>query len=244
MERYRNRYSHKNSVPNELFLLKKAFKPGQAAETRLEDGPEGRRAWVSKSLRAFMGRVGRFRRPSVLDLGRVNGGNIFFLGSQGCRVCVNDFLRERSELLMPAGAGAAGEPDLGDSADDAWRKILAGLEYAPASLRGVICWDSLERIPPAWAKQLLKRLHGMLDAGGVILSFFGSAKPGEAGSHKGFRILDHDHVEPIPAASEHPGRHGYKNAEIMDVFAGYKVLDFCLLKGGYREILVQKGGEA
>jgi len=240
VERFRNLYSHKNSIPNELFLLKKAFRPEAPADPGPGAAADGPGAWAIKSLKVFVDVLARFPRPAVLDLGRVNGGNIFFLGSQGCRVLVNDFLGER-EFPAPPGAGS---PDADALAAEGWRKVLAGLEYPPRSVHGVICWDSLDHMPPAWAGELVKLLHRMLEPGGMILSLFGGLRPGGAGSCKGFRILDQDRIEPLPGGAGRPERHPYKNAEIMEVFSGFRVLDFCLLKGGYREILVQKGVSA
>lgn len=240
MDRFRNLYRQKYSVPNELFLLKRAFKTERPAEGKPEGAAESQLFWVSKSLKTFLDRVGSFTHPAVFDLGRVNGDNISFFGSLGWRTHVHDFLRDWEELSKQAHPGSAGEPDAGDAPPPSWLRTLDRLEHVPSPVQGAICWDILGRMPQAWARDIAKRLHRVLAPGGVVLSFLSGRTHGQAGQYAGFRIVDRNRIELTPGASCDQEPHFYQNAEIMEMFSGFSVLDFGFMKDGHREILVQK----
>lgn len=240
MGRFRNLYGNKYSVPNELFLLKRAFKRPPPPEGRPEGAAESQLFWVSKSLKTFLDRVGSFARPSVLDLGRVNGDNIAFFGSLGWRTHVHDFLGDGEEPSGESRTAPPGEPGADDAPPRSWLRTLDGLERVPSPVQGVICWDILDRMPQAWAQDLVKRLHRLLAPGGVALSFLGGRTHGQDGLYKGFRIVDRGRIELIPGAARGQERHFYQNAEIMEMFSCFSVLDFGFSKDGHREILVQK----
>ena len=74
----------------------------------------------SHVLPRFVKRIRGAERPTVLDLGRLSGGNIEFFGSIGCRLQIEDLLacletessskESESRSPQPNVAGESGEP--------------------------------------------------------------------------------------------------------------------------------------
>ncbi|MFQ5896299.1 MAG: class I SAM-dependent methyltransferase [Nitrospinota bacterium] len=239
MGRRRRRHGPADKMTNELLLWKKVAEPRRSAKEELLAPSESRPVWVSNALKALVDSLACLERPLVLDLGRVCGDNISFLGALGCRVYAHDLLRdyqEAAEKAPPASPEKEGE----ESEADPWKRVLDGLDYAPGSLHGVLCWDILDMLPQTWARELVRRISRMLAVGGFILSFFGSNRACKEGVRVGFRILDRDRLEPIPDVTSHPGRRFYQNGEIMRIFSEFSILNFYLMRNSYREVLVQK----
>lgn len=213
------------------------IEPGHSAKEQLAISPEGRSVWGSKVLNPFLDSLERFERPIILDLGSTSSDNISFFGTRGWKVYAYDFLREYRET---SGEAPFQEEEVEEFEFDAWRRVVDGLDFALDSLHGVLFWDILDKLPQAWAREVLRRVSAVLEQDGLILSFFGGEKLREDRTFAKFRILDGDRIEHLSGATSHPVQRFYQNSEILSLFSGFSVLNFYSMKDGYREILVQK----
>ncbi|MFQ5693339.1 MAG: hypothetical protein ACE5IM_09890 [Nitrospinota bacterium] len=243
--RRRNAHSWNDKVTNELFLWKKFV----ASDSPAANGEPLREQddsvfWVSKVFDVFMDTLGRVERPCILDLGPVMNGNISFYGELGWKVYAFDILQEYREAIEEARARKPEDGEEEESRPDPIEAILDELDYPPGLLNGVLCWDILDRLPPNWGRELIRRISAAMEDGGVILSFFGVKDETGLDRHRGFRIQGQDRLEPIADRGIRLERYSYENGEIMSMFSDFKVLNFYLMKNKFREILVQKQPQA
>ncbi len=213
------------------------IEPGHSTKERPEISPESLSVWPSKVFQPFLDSLGRFERPNILDLGATSGENISFFGGLGAKVYAYDLLRElRESSPFPFQE----ESEVEESGFEPWKRTLDGLDFALYPLHGILFWDILDRLPQAWARELIGRADAALEQGGVMLSFFGDGKRRENMAPARFRIKGPDRIEHLPGTAPHLIQRFYQNSEIMHIFSGFSVLNFFSMKGGCREILVQK----
>lgn len=202
--------------------------------------PENRSVWNSKVIKPFLNTLEQIERPSLLDLGPINGSNISFFGTFGWKVYAYDFLRELQETSENTPIPFLDDQEEEEFGLTPWERVLDGLEFALESLHCVLFWDILDRLTKVRAEELFKRLSTALEPGALILSFFSGGKLGEVRTHGRYKILDEDHIEHIPILSSGLGERFYQNSEITNLFSGFNVLNFFTMKNGYREILLQR----
>ncbi len=234
-----------DKVTNELFLWKKlAEEERPAGNGQSTEGQEEPSLWLSKAFSGFLESLERFERPSMLDLGPVTNRNISFYGELGWKVYAYDILQEYEEAVEEARANPPEETEEDDSPPNPIEGILNQLKYEPGSLHGVLCWDVLDRLPMIWTRELIRRISLALNEGGVILSFFGVKCESGSRAHRGFRIRDESHLEPIFDKGLKLECYRYENGEIMSLFSDFRVLNFYMMKNNFREIFVQKHPQA
>ncbi|MFQ5913286.1 MAG: hypothetical protein ACE5JS_08895 [Nitrospinota bacterium] len=235
-------HSWNDKVTNEFFLWKKLVVEERRAGIEEPVRQEESFLWSSMIFSPFLESLSRFDRPTILDLGPITSRNINFYGELGWKVHVYDILGEYREAVEAAKANPPQETgeDEEESPPDPIENILKQLNYPPGSLQGVLCWDILDRFSPVWTQALIRRISSALDEGGVVLSIFGCNGGTADDAHRGFRIRDENHLEPLPDTGSKLERYIYENGEIMSLFGDYKVLNFYLRKNQFREILVQK----
>jgi SAM-dependent methyltransferase len=89
----------------------------------------------SHVLPRFVKRIRGAERPTVLDLGRLSGGNIEFFGSIGCRLQIEDLLACLEQESPPTAPEArAPEPAAADSAGGTHRESIPPLRPAPQAM--------------------------------------------------------------------------------------------------------------
>ena len=227
-----------DKVTNELFLWKK-FVADESPAATPEPDEEDIGYCVSKAMGPFLASVERRERPTILDLGPVTNCNLSFYGDMGWKVYAFDLLQEYREAvekarLVPWDEDEGPDPNL-------IGEILVDFQYERGSLNGVLCRDVLDKLPPIWLGDLLRRLSLALEGGGVIFSMFGMPFGDIGGEqYRGFRIREENRLEPIPDVGTRLEPYQYENGDIMSLFSDFKVLYFFFMKNNVREMLVQK----
>lgn len=229
-------------MTNELFLWKK-FVADESPAATPEPDEEGVRCWVSKTMGAFLTSLERHERPTILDLGPVTNCNISFYGDMGWKVYAFDLLQEYRELVGKAELVPRDEDE--GPAPNLIEEFLKDFQYESDSLNGVLCWDVLDKLPPIWIRDLIRRVSLAVEERGVIFSMFGK-QFGDIGGERycGFRIREKNRLEAIPDVGTRLEPYPYENGDIMGLFSDFKVLNFFVMKNNVREILVQKQPQA
>ena len=142
-----------------------------------------------ETMGSFLTSLERHERPTILDLGPVTNCNISFYGDMGWKVYAFDLLQEYRELvgkaeLVPRDEDEGPGPNLIE-------EFLKDFQYESGSLNGVLCWDVLDKLPPIWIRDLIRRVSLAVEERGVIFSMFGK-QFGDIGGEQycGFRIRE------------------------------------------------------
>jgi hypothetical protein len=182
----------------------------------------------STTLARFLTFVCSRPAAELVDLGPVIGSNITFLGERvGCKIHVEDLY---ADLDRHAAQGAL----------DRLAEFLATrFTLLAESIDGVLCWDVFDYLDPAAGDVLAGELMRALRPGAVLLAFFGARHTGEA-RHTKYFIHDETHLRRGSYAAACRRRRVLQNRDIINLFAGLRVLDSVLLKSGVREVLYQK----
>jgi SAM-dependent methyltransferase len=196
-------------------LRVKLIEPGHSTKERPEISPESLSVWPSKVFQPFLDSLERFERPIILDLGATSGDNISFFGGRGAKVYAYDLLRELQES---SSFPLQEESEVEEFGFESWKRTLDGLEFALYSLHGILFWDILDKLPQAWARELIGRVAVVLEQGGLMLSFFGDEKRRENRTLARFRIKGPDRIEHLSNTTPHPIQQFYQNSEIMHIF--------------------------
>lgn len=188
--------------------------------------------FATKALRKFLTCLTSRGSPVLLDLGPVVGGNVSFFGEQlGCKIFVEDIfadvdrhIREEKLEALPA-------------------FLQRRFPQAEGSVDGILCWDVIDYLDRASAKELAAQLTRVLRPDGALLAFFGMAQPRDQPRdtrYTKYIIADEVNLKyrSYPAAR---GRQTiFVNRDIIRLFPGLHVSDSFLLKNNLREVLFRK----
>lgn len=199
-------------------------------QSQAEEQPQVGQVHRSFHLRNFVAHVRRVAHPNILDLGHLDGDNIAFFATRGCKVYVLDLLAELEEQL--AQAAGAGGPPFGELR-----------HFPPGFFHGILCWDLFDVLHASNARILAARIDAILKLAGALFCLFRSDAASSGWEpFKGYRI--HTEGELIYREQAHRGclRHTYSPRAIQQLFPCYELVNPYLLKSGMHEVLLVKRG--
>ena len=164
----------------------------------------------------------------LLDVGPVVGSNVSFFGEQlGCKLLVEDVIADVARHLRE------------EEAHELPEFFKKRFPQADASIDGVLCWDILDHLERPAAQALATQLARLLRPQGVLLGFFGTARPAQMHYVK-YQVVDEVRLRPHPYAPARGRLPIIPNREIIRLFSALRVSDSFLLKNNFREILFRK----
>ncbi len=160
--------------------------------------------------------------PTLLDLGPALGSNIEFFGRHGCKIFVEDFLRNHLDRSKDSPAE------------------FKPLNYADGSFDGILCWDIFDFLEPREAAPLLRHLCRLLKKKGMIIALFDARPQIQARALVHHRITDDNGVIHEPIAGIRSRVYHLPNREIMKLFDHFSIIKSYFHKSKFREYLFQK----
>jgi len=183
---------------------------------------------TSRVFPKFLDVLAHREAPTILDLGPVVGGNIEFFGERLCgKIHVEDVVA-----------------DIEDHSRRGERPALAAflatrLRQAPASVDGVLCWDTFDFLDMAAGGALAASLTRLLKPGGALHGSFGTTAlelrhytRTVVESASVFRTR-HYPATPVPRTVR-------LTRDMIRMFDGLVVAESVLLKSNTRETLFRK----
>ena len=184
--------------------------------------------FATKALRKFLTCLTSRESPVLLDLGPVVGSNVGFFGEQfGCKIFVEDIFSDLDRHIREGKLEAL--PGF----------LKTRFPQADGAVDGILCWDIIDYLDRAAARELAGQLTRVLRPEGALLGFFGSAQPRDTRYTK-YIIVD----EVTMKHRSYPAARGRQaillNRDIIRLFPGLRVSDSFLLLNNLREILFRK----
>ena len=197
---------------------------GPLPSTGAADDP----VFATKALRKFLGTLTARESPVLLDLGPVVGSNVSFFGEQlNCKIFVEDIFADVDRHTRE------------DKLDALPEFLGKRFPQTTGAVDGILCWDLIDYLDRASAKELADQLTRVLRPDGALLAFFGTAQTSDSRYTK-YIVVDDVNLKHrwYPAAR---GRQAtFVNRDIIRLFSGLTVSDSFLLQNNLREILFRK----
>jgi hypothetical protein len=181
----------------------------------------------TKALHKFLTYATAGEAPVVVDLGPVVNSTVNFFGELGCKIFVEDVFADLERHLREL---------RGEELPEFFERRLS---QDSGSVDGVLCWDLFDYLDRPAAEVLAKQLMRVMRPQGVLLGFFGTARPREAHYTKYVIVDDTTLKHRVYPASR--GRQAILlNRDIIRLFGDLRVSDSFLLQNNLREILFRK----
>jgi hypothetical protein len=178
--------------------------------------------------------------PHLLDVGRLCDQNIEWLIHHRCKVTVDDQITSLPSPPPPSPLQSKNAvPRRGVKTVEPPAPMVLELPYPASAFDAILCWDLFDYLVGPGAQQSLQRLAVLLKPRGYLLAFFNCERIAARPATR-YRIVGVEQLEYEPLPYAHPPRRAYENREILELFAGFDLVNSCYLKNQMREILVQK----
>jgi len=197
-----------------------------------------RRHHSTNNLKRLLDALASCPAPHLLDVGRMCDQNINWLIHHRCKVTVDDQITTLPPPPPPPKNVPAHFRDSLADMEKPPAPVVIELHHPEGLFDAVLCWDLLDYLDPAGARQSLERFAGLLKPRGYLLAFFNCERAAVRPATR-YRIMDADRLEYEPLPDAHPPGRAYENREILELFAGFDLVNSCYLKNQMREILVQ-----
>ena len=222
-------------APGVRTLVKRMARFGRPADGRLEPvrragvQPEVRTEMVvTRSIEILLDVLRGRAEPVVLDLGRLVGENLDFLGAAvGCKLLVADLFSDLEGRLADDPAPP----------DETW--VTSRITREAASVDAILCWDTLEYLTEAEGRTLAARLTRVLRPHGVLLMRFSGALRSEA-AYATYAIVDPSTLRRRVHAAIVRQRRVLMSREVTDMFEGLSIVEAFLLTTQVREMVFRK----
>lgn len=191
--------------------------PGSPGRPPASGAAAGRRSSALEQVDEYLG---KFTGGQVIDLGGAFQSTIDYVTGLGHRLYAEDLLRS-----LPANGNTGELP--GDC-----------LDFPPASVDVVLCWDRLQFVPEPTALALRDRIHRILAPGGMLLALF-HAEPSAASSPLACRIVDGHLLHLAAAGTPRPFR-PFHTRMIERFFQNFTALKFYLTRENLQEVIVRR----
>jgi len=169
----------------------------------------------------------------ILDIGPTSSTNINYITSLGHSIYMANVVDEaaKPEWLIP---GEAGEPS-GFQVD---RFLESNLNFSGRMFDVVILWDTADYLPEPLLVPVFKRIHEVLQPGGLMLAFFHAATATDT-SFCRYHLTDTELVE-MQRAGNYPLLHTYSNRAIENMLSEFSSYRFFLAKDSLREVIITR----
>jgi hypothetical protein len=170
----------------------------------------------------------------ILDIGPTSAININYITGLGHSIYMANLVDEaaKPEWLVPDESGEGRRFDVD-------RFIATNLEFSGRKFDVVTFWDTADYLPAELLGPVIKRIHEVMQPGGLLLGFFhAKATAGEVRFSR-YHLTASDEVE-IQRAGSHPIVKVYNNRQIemlLRDFSGYR---FFLAKDNLSEVLATR----
>ena len=164
----------------------------------------------------------------LIDLGPVVGSNISFFGEQlGCKIFVEDLFAELDRHVRAA------------TLDKFTEMLRHRFSQETGSVDGILCWDLIDYMDKASAKELAEQLSRILRPEGALLGFFATSQTSDSRYTK-YVIADEANLRHRNYPAARCRQTILMNRDIIRLFPGLRVSDSFLLQNNLREILFRK----
>src|SRR5580698_7464032 len=169
----------------------------------------------------------------ILDIGPTSSTNINYITSLGHSIYMANLVEEaaKPEWIIP---GEAGEPPTYDV--DGF--LASNLNFSGRNFDVVILWDTADYLPEPLLAPVFKRIHEVLQPGGLMLAFF-HATTGPETTFCRYHLTDTDVVE-MQKAGNYPLLHVYSNRKIENMLSEFSNYRFFLAKDSLREVIITR----
>jgi hypothetical protein len=184
--------------------------------------------FATKALRKFLTCLTSRESPVLLDLGPVVGSNVSFFGEQlGCKIFVEDIYADIDRHAREGKLEALPE------------FLKKRFPQDGGTVDGILCWDLIDYMDKAAAKDLANELTRLLRPDGALLGFFGTAAVRDTCYTK-YVIVDEVNLRHRSYAAARGRQTILVNRDIIRLFPDLLVSDSFLLHNNLREILFRK----
>jgi hypothetical protein len=207
---------------------------GSSGSTSSTKGPDGERIpRHSSGWKELLKHLRAQESLRILDIGPTSSTNINYITSLGHSIYMANVVDEaaKPEWLIP---GEAGEPS-GFQVD---RFLESNLNFSGRMFDVVILWDTADYLPEPLLVPVFKRIHEVLQPGGLMLAFFHAATATDT-SFCRYHLTDTELVE-MQRAGNYPLLHTYSNRAIENMLSEFSSYRFFLAKDSLREVIITR----
>jgi hypothetical protein len=219
----------KKLIPGRTALLGDDSSPAPDARFGAQAGASGT-AYTrhSHGLEQFLANIRTEEPLSVLELGGVTQENVQFVTDLGHRLYSEELLRSLNAVKEP-------EPD--QASIDAFLDQNFG--FPAGSFDGVLLWDTLEFLPPAFLKSTVDRLYHVSKPGAYLLAFFHADERAGMVPTYSYRIQDAGTLALVHRKMHRPEQL-FNNRSVEKIFQRFQSVKFFLARDHLREVIVRR----
>ncbi len=207
---------------------------GSSDSTSSTKGHEGDRiARHSSGWKELLKHLRAQESLRILDIGPTSSTNINYITSLGHSIYMANVVDEaaKPEWIIP---GEAGEP----AGFNVERFLESNFNFSGRMFDVVILWDTADYLPEPLLAPVFKRIHEVLQPGGLMLAFFHAATSTDT-SFCRYHLTDTEVVE-IQRAGNYPLLHTYSNRAIENMLSEFSSYRFFLAKDSLREVIITR----
>jgi hypothetical protein len=169
----------------------------------------------------------------ILDIGPTSSSNINYITGLGHSIYMANVVEEaaKPEWIIP---GEGSEP----AGYDVERFLENNLNFSGRIFDVVILWDTADYLPEPLLAPVFRRIHEVLQPGGLMLAFF-HATTGPEPAFCRYHPTDTDAVE-MQKAGSYPLLHIFSNRKIENMLNGFSNYRFFLAKDSLREVIITR----
>lgn len=186
----------------------------------------GRRSYALQQISEYLG---SFTGGQVIDLGGACQSTIDYITGLGHRLYSDDLLRSLPlETAGNAGSAAVALDSIPDGC----------LEFPPASVDVILCWDRVQFLSESLSGALAERMHRIMAPGGMLLALF-HAEQIRTAAPLACRIADGCHLHVSTRGAPRPLR-PFNTRSIERFFQRFESLKFYLTRENLQEVIVRR----
>jgi hypothetical protein len=170
----------------------------------------------------------------VLDIGYTSPTNINYLTSLGHSVFMADVVHDACNGNWQTGVDEDGQP--------IWNLpgfLQNAFNFGGRMFDVVLLWTALDYLPEAFVQPVVEHLHGSMNSGGSVLSFFHMKTQGEGTAFCRFHVTPEDRVE-MQQAESFPIQRAFTNRSIERLFNGWSGHRQFLAKDSLSEVIMTR----
>lgn len=169
----------------------------------------------------------------VLDIGPTSSTNINYITGLGHSIYMANLVEEalKPEWVLQQAEGE--EPSY-----DIQRFLETNLSFSGRKFDVVLLWDTADYLPEPFVEPVFKRLHEVMEPGGLMLGLFHATADPDAGFYR-YHLTDSEAVD-MQRATSYPIVQIYSNRKIEALLKDYSSYRFFLAKDSLREVIITR----